>query len=248
MLSTFENQSKWLMPHQKLEGMSLMDHLFNRLNGTYPNKWRVNFRDEQAIEDWRQAWAEAFDDEGVMPNDVALGIKNCRRMYDWPPSLPEFLRACRPNLEPDVAFFEAVRGMESRSKGEAGVWTHPAIYHAAVMVGQYEVRTQSYQQLKSRWEKALAEQLALGQWACVPEVVAQLPAADTTVQDAENARKVRQQVASATNGSRNHLDWVERVLNDQKDRCDIAIKYAKQVAKERNLPVWQKFKHEEVTA
>lgn len=102
-MSDFSNP--WLLRHTKLEGISLMDHLYNRLNGIYPNKFRSNFRDKQAIEDWKQAWAEAFDEEGVSPTDVALGIKNCRRMFDWPPSLPEFLRACRPQLEPETAFF-----------------------------------------------------------------------------------------------------------------------------------------------
>lgn len=83
-ISDFSNP--WLLRHTKLEGISLMDHLYNRLNGIYPNKFRSNFRDKQAIEDWKQAWAEAFDEEGVSPNDVALGIKNCRRMFDWPPA------------------------------------------------------------------------------------------------------------------------------------------------------------------
>ena len=195
MLSTFEQASVWLTPHPKLDGVSMIDHLFNRLNGTYPNKWRANFRDQQAIEDWKDAWAEAFDDEGITPNDVALGIKNCRRMFDWPPSLTEFLRACRPNLEPGVAFFEAVRGMQERRKGNKGHWSHPAIYHAAVMVGQHDLLSASYQNMESRWKKALADQLALGSWTDVPNPAPALPAPGQDIVSNEEGRKRVEQLA-----------------------------------------------------
>lgn len=42
-----------------------------------------------------------------------------------------------------------------------------------------------------------------------------------------------------------HLAWVDRILSNPQGKCDLAIRYAKQVAKERNLPIWQQFKHEE---
>lgn len=228
MLSTFENQSKWLMPHQKLEGMSLMDHLFNRLNGTYPNKWRANFRDEQSIEDWRQAWAEAFDDEGVMPNDVALGIKNCRRMFNWPPSLPEFLKACRPHLETDVAFFEAVRGLQARSAGKRGDWSHPAIFFASLAVGQYEMMNQSYQQLKARWEKAFGEQLALGQWPEIPPVVEALPAPARTEEGKEQIRKVSGMANDALAGKdKDHKRWAKTILKNPEAYLPYSVGKAK---------------------
>lgn len=227
MLSTFENQSKWLMPHPKLEGVSLMDHLFNRLNGTYPNKWRANFRDERAIVDWRQAWAEAFDDEGVTPQDVALGIKNCRRMYEWPPSLPEFLKACRPHLEPNVAFFEAVRGMQDRSAGKTGDWSHPAIFYAALAVGQYEMMNQSYQQLKARWEKAFGEQLALGQWPEIPPVVEALPAPARTEEGKAQIRKVSSMASDALSNGKDHKQWAKRILENPEGKSMFAVNAAK---------------------
>lgn len=229
MLSMFENQSKWLMPHPKLEGVSLMDHLFNRLNGTYPNKWRANFRDERAIVDWRQAWAEAFDDEGVTPQDVALGIKNCRRMYEWPPSLPEFLKACRPHLEPNVAFFEAVRGMQARIAGKTGDWSHPAIFYAALAVGQYEMMNQSYQQLKARWEKAFGEQLALGQWPEIPPVVGALPAPARTEEGKAQIRKVSSMASDALSNGKDHKQWAKRILENPEGKSMFAVNAAKAV-------------------
>ena len=233
MLSTFENQSQWLTAHSKLNGMSLMDHLFNRLNGAYPNKWRANFRDEQAIDDWRHAWAEAFDDERITPSDVALGIKNCRRMYDWPPSLTEFLRACRPHLEPDVAFFEAVRGLQARERGQQGEWSHPAIFFAALAVGQYEMRNEAYQQLKSRWEKALSDQLSLGNWPEVPPVLEALPAPDRTEEGRAQARKISA-IASGAMAKKgaDHKRWAKRILENPKSFSDYSVKRAKEALSE----------------
>lgn len=229
MLSTSETRSRWLSAHAKLEGISLMDHLFNRLNGTYPNKFRANFKDKQSIQDWKDAWAEAFDEEGIVPQDVALGIKNCRRMFDWPPSLPEFLRACRPHLEADVAFFEAVRGMQARSKGETGTWSHPAIFHAAIAVGQYDMLNQAYQQLENRWNKALASQLALGTWADIPAPALALPSpVDSKEVRAEGQKKVRELAHQAFNQKgKDQKGWARKILDNQKGRSPAVLAMAR---------------------
>ncbi|MES5323010.1 replication protein P [Alcaligenes phenolicus] len=221
-ISDFSNP--WLLRHTKLEGISLMDHLYNRLNGIYPNKFRSNFRDKQAIEDWKQAWAEAFDEEGVSPNDVALGIKNCRRMFDWPPSLPEFLRACRPQLEPETAFFQAVRGMQARVRGEMGEWSHPAIYHAAISIGQFDMLNQAYTQLEQRWHKVLGDQLAKGQWAEIPPPRLAL----TSPQDWEQGRREGQRrvrdLAQVISGDtdKDPRVWANRILA-RPEACSLAV-------------------------
>lgn len=229
MLSTFNPAaSRWTMPHPKLDGVAVIDHLFNRLNGSYPNKWRANFRDEHAIEDWRQAWAEAFDDEGITPDDVALGIKNCRRMFDWPPSLSEFLRACRPNLEPDVAFFEAVRGMQARRNGERGEWSHPAIFYAAVMVGQHDMLGCTYTHIEARWKKALSEQLALGRWDAVPTPAVALPAPGKDITNqAEGQKRIRELSAQALSTGTDHKRWARKILENPKGRSSFAIAAAR---------------------
>src|SRR5205823_10890347 len=53
--------SKWFEPHPGL-GISLMDHLFNRLDGAYPHKWRANFPDPQSVDNWQESWVEAFEE------------------------------------------------------------------------------------------------------------------------------------------------------------------------------------------
>ncbi|MBV2180910.1 MAG: hypothetical protein KUL86_06695 [Castellaniella sp.] len=227
MLSTRENV--WLVPHAKLEGISLMDHLFGRMNGMYPNKWRANFRDEQAIDDWKAAWAEAFDEDGITPHDVADGIKNCRRMYDWPPSLPEFLRACRPSLDPEIAFHEAVKGLTARRKGEMGEWSHPAIFYAAVEVGQYDMLNSAYGTMRARWEKALDKQMAKGQWNEIPAPALALPEPrKTELSDAEATKAMEHMGAGgALKEKKDHKAWAKKILANPKGYASIAVTMAK---------------------
>ncbi len=76
-------------------GVSLMDHLYARLDAMYPLRWRSAHPTEMSLSCWRHTWAEAFEEERILPHQVKSGITECRKMYDWPPSLTEFLKACR---------------------------------------------------------------------------------------------------------------------------------------------------------
>ena len=68
---------------------------------------------------------------GMTEAEIRAGLVACLSR-DWPPTVPEFLRLCRPWLNPEVAYHEAVHGMSCRRRGEMGNWSHPAIYWAAV--------------------------------------------------------------------------------------------------------------------
>jgi hypothetical protein len=133
-----------------------MDVLFNRFDGMYPNRWRAAFVNAQAVANWREAWALAFADEALTMDDVAVAVKRCRMQFDWPPSLPEFLKLCRPSVEPESAFYEAVAQMRNRSAGVPDVWSHPAIYWAAVEFGTWDLRSMAYDRCRARWGRVLA--------------------------------------------------------------------------------------------
>lgn len=188
-------QSMWAVPMAKLEGISLIDHLWNRLSGQYGDRWLRGFPDMQSIENWKQAWAEGFDEERLTPHDVAEGLRMCRRMSpDWTPTLGVFIRACRPDLEPEVAFHKAAAGMVARHNGEQGNWPHPAIFWAAVEVGAHDMQHCSYATMKARWERTFNEVLARGEWKPVPAIVKALPAPPVTAagraQAEEQMRKI----------------------------------------------------------
>ncbi len=161
----------WLEPHHRLDGLALIDHLFNRLDGLYPHKWRSAFANDQAIANWRIAWAEGFSEEGITADEVRAGLKACRRR-DWPPSFAEFFKDCRPPIDYQSALIEAVEQMGRRESG-ADRWSHPAIYWAAVKIGAYDLSRKTLRDLEGEWRKAFGDQIALGQW---PEIPARLPA------------------------------------------------------------------------
>lgn len=94
---------------------------------------------------------------------------------DWPPSLPEFKKMCRPPVDSVHAYYEAVAGLQERAKGEIGTWSHPAIFHASKGMAS-DLLTQSFSSVKQRWEKALADQMELGTWDAIPAAMLALAA------------------------------------------------------------------------
>lgn len=152
---TFAPMSAWLSVHPTL-GISLMDHLYNRLDGAYPRRWREQFPTEQAIANWRESWAETFDAEGLTPAEVKAGLAECRTRYDWPPSVAEFVKACRPAINVDAALCEAVEQLRQRNEGR-DQWTNPAFYWAALRVGTFDMLNLPHAQLVKRFAAALAD-------------------------------------------------------------------------------------------
>lgn len=165
----------WVAVRPKL-GMSLMDHLFERLSGKYPGRWAGLFKNEKAVECWRSEWAEAFVKKGISPAEIAHGLDACNDLYDWPPTLPEFLHACRPPVDPESAFREAGRQMARRHADGSDQWSSPLVFWAAIKFGSFDLQHQSWDQAKGRWKRILDE-LAGQQLDPVPPApVAELPA------------------------------------------------------------------------
>tara|TARA_R110000822_G_scaffold301108_1_gene424801 strand:+ start:18403 stop:19116 length:714 start_codon:yes stop_codon:yes gene_type:complete len=225
---------KWFQPNEKLEGKSLMDHLFNRLDGLYPGKWKRDFPNQQAIDNWQIAWSEAFEDEGIRPIDIKAGLKVCRAKYDWPPSCPEFVKACRPSVDHVVAYHEAIAGMQARAKGEMGRWTHPAIFWAAASM-TYDLLEQSYGQVKTQWGQAMMEQMSKSEWAEIPKPMLALPAPGKTKTDREQADKMLKQYKVEVTPKNNHRRWIDNVLkraeNGDKYLPGISVRFAKEASK-----------------
>lgn len=172
--------------------LSLMDRLFNRLDGIYPHKWRSAFASEQAIQNWRDAWSDAFLEERLAPSEIKTGLAACRKQFEWPPSLPEFLKICRPNLEPELAWHEAVRQMARRAQGR-DIWSHPAIYWTAIEVGEFDLKNLTYLAIKARWCKALDANLRKDLPPPPPRLAA-LPAPGMTAASMDEARRKVQEV------------------------------------------------------
>ena len=182
MTSSTASMNAWLSPQPALDNMALIDLLFNRLDGLYPNRWRASFRNEQAIANWREAWADGFVAEGLTPKDVREGVKACRTRFDWPPSFAEFVSACRPQLDAEAAHTEAVRQIRLREFG-MDTWSHPAIFWAAQSIGRFDLLRLPYDQIRKRWEGALRRETAKGEWVDIPKAAKAQPRLTTQATD-----------------------------------------------------------------
>lgn len=140
------------MKDQKFKNLSPIDYLFKRLAMLYPRRWVDQFKTNEELEDWKVCWAEELAERGVNFDEVKIGLNRCIELYDWPPSFPEFLKACRPSLDYESAFNEAVQQMNIRSEGR-DEWSNPAIFHAAAGIGVD--MNNPYQTIKNRWATAL---------------------------------------------------------------------------------------------
>lgn len=180
--------AQWLEPHPRLDGIALIDHLFNRLDGLYPHRWRSAFPNEQAIANWRIAWAEGLAAEGITPEEVKRGLEACRSQFEWPPSLAEFVKACRPPIDFEAAYREACEQMRLREIG-CDRWSHPAIYWAAVSIGSFDLRNSTWGNIKTRWTAALRAELDKREWPEIPPRREALPQPGKVTIPQEEARR-----------------------------------------------------------
>jgi hypothetical protein len=235
LIPTANQFGDWLQPDEKLGGKSLMIHLYNRLDGAYPHKWRSNFLSPEALDNWACSWAEAFEEEGITPRDIKAGLKACRAKHDWPPSCSEFIKACRPALNSVNAYYEALEGLLARDKGEVGVWSHPAVFWASSALS-FDLKNKTFSQVKSRWEKALDDEMKKGDWEEIPKPMIAIENKKTDFSKEKAEQFLRSSSMSRVSTDRTDLDWAKNILKNVKNKTrvypNIAIKFAKEALKE----------------
>lgn len=106
---------------------------------------------------------------GYTDAEIRRGVKAMDNR-DWPPTLPEFKRMCRPPIDPLTAYHEALRGLQQRKGGKLGEWSHPAIYWAAAAMA-FDLESATWSSIRPRWEVALNHQLGRGEWPAIPVAV-----------------------------------------------------------------------------
>lgn len=210
-----------------------VESLFDRMTACYGNKFLDMWRgaDMNLV---KHLWAEEMG---------KLSHEDLKRGYaalmtrDWPPSLPEYVKMCKPSVDPTVAYYEALNGLQSRERGEVGTWTHPAIFWASVAVSAHDLKHQSYSQIKARWEKALQDEMDKGQWEPVPVPLVALPAPGKSELSREHAEKmVRELQASDTIkkavDKTDHKLWAKRIIERAKQQnhglSALQIRFAKE--------------------
>ncbi len=221
--------------------ISPIDWLFGELHGMYGNQFFDKFRSghivdglDTGIENMKRVWTEKIRSNGMKIGDLRRALSACERVK-FPPSWSEFLELCKPSVDVLAAYYEAVNGSRERAAGKMGEWSHPAIFWASMPMA-FDISNQSYSQVKARWESALHEQLACGEWAEIPQPMIALPAPGQTKLSREEAEKlVRQyQAMDATKKedcSIDHRRWAHRIMkrfeNGDKNLRFIEVTFAK---------------------
>lgn len=98
----------------------------------------------------KQVWAHGLN--GYMISEIEFGLESIGK---YPPSLAEFKLLCRPALDLERAYLEAVEQMQLRKDGR-DKWSSPVIYWAAASMGN-DLQNHPYQSLEKRWAKAVSE-------------------------------------------------------------------------------------------
>lgn len=145
------------------------ERLFQRLENFYGAKW-VDSLGGISRERVKQAWAEEL--AGYSAMEIKRGLDGCKTRQ-WPPTLPEFLMACRPVIDARTEWSEACEQMRIRLEGKgADRWSRSGVYWAAVSIGWYDLNSSAWDQIKTRWTNALAT----AKTDPIPEYLAALPA------------------------------------------------------------------------
>jgi hypothetical protein len=193
---------------------SWVEKLFERMVGLYGNK----FLDMWGKTDLLQVKAIWAQELGKLTREEIAKGANALIKQEWCPTLPQFIKLCRTDIDAVTAYYEAVNGVVNREKGEMGEWSHPAIFWASVKVGAFDLKNQTYSNIKARWERALDEEINKGQWADIPQAQIALPAPATPVsKDIAEKYLSETQIIKKQESKTDHKRWAKLILQREKD-------------------------------
>ena len=154
---------------------------------------------------------------GYTPREFKRGVE-AQKALEWPPTLNQFKKLCRPDVDLMTAYYEALAGLESRAKGDMGEWSHPAVYWSAQTM-RHDLTMQTYSQIKARWEAELNKQMAKGEWSEIPAVVKALQAPGKSELSREKAKNMLEQLGASgiLKTSSEHTLWYRKILQRIKD-------------------------------
>jgi len=195
-----------------------VDSLFALMSGTYGSKFADLWRgtDLAAVRRlWGKKLATLSRDELRRGSDALMG-------RPYPPTLPEFVALCRPGINVDAALYEATQQLRLRAEGK-DEWSNPAIYWAALMVGEFEMLNLSHAALLKRFSAALDTVLAQDQIPKVPERDRPaLPAPGKGSASPERVEAAMREVR-ATRKEPGNKRWAERIVARDKAGEKIAL-------------------------
>lgn len=195
--------NSWSAPRELNDGtgrlLSAIDRLYARFDGLYMHRWKSNFPNVAAIENWKDTWAQGFCRHGITLHMALEGLVKCETEHPWAPSMPEFIALCQAPFDFEAAFHEAINQLRIRHESGEDRWSHPAIYWAAQDFGPFELRNVSYKQAEAKWKRLLDKRIG-SECEPVPAFALQLAApardeAGVAISSAEAKEQARVAIA-----------------------------------------------------
>jgi len=184
-----------------------IEKLFERMAALYGSKFADMWRGTDP-EQVKALWSQEL---GKLSREEVTKGAQALMTLEWPPSLPQFINLCRPKLDAQKAFVEALNGLVARDRGEVGVWSHPAVFWAAVRVGAFDMKNSTYPQIAARWTVALENELAKKEWKEISVPAVALPAVKVAADVAQKYLAQLQPFSAESNGV-DHKRWAMRIL------------------------------------
>jgi len=143
-------------------------------------------KQDEGIVNAKQVWAEEL--AGFTPEEIKRGLS---AQYEYLPDCDKFKLACRPTIDLEQAFCEAVQQMHKRKESN-DKWSSAVIYWAAVELGN-DLNNYPYQSIKARWKSAFdkaKEKIAKGDLpSVVPQRLVAIPEPGKSTVSKEEAEK-----------------------------------------------------------
>ena len=172
-------------PNGEKASIPKVEALFSEFAALYGSRFTDMWRHTD-VSRVKSRWAGALS--GLETREIRAGLR-AGWNRPWPPSLPEFLGLCRPEPDPEKAFFLAQEQLSRRPFGE-DVWPEKALFWAAVAFGFYDLRSTSWTQARNRWTRLWQEKRAMEKTLPpVPEARPALVEPGKTFTDRTTARR-----------------------------------------------------------
>lgn len=165
-----------------------MAKLFAIMSAMYGKLWFEQWADTpQSV--MEEVWRTEL--QNFSKCEIEAGVAACKKLT-WPPTLPQFLKLCRPDIDAEFAWKLAGEGLRARQNGEHGSWPDPCIYWAATRFGPFDVMNEPLAKHRVSWVAELdraRNQKAKGLLPEIPAPACALVAPGKAITPKHEARK-----------------------------------------------------------
>lgn len=141
----------------RLEYLDIATKIFDRLKTARPSLFLRDYPTAESVTAAVRLWASTFHREQISHELLRIALFKAETQSAYLPDLREFLQLCEPVPEehgfPSLkdAYSHAVRQSHHATRSE---WAHKAVFHAAKVVGGYELKNAPESDTRRKFEAA----------------------------------------------------------------------------------------------